>query len=837
MNKKQPIELSPDDVEYIELKPEDVEYVEQPSKKPERPPQEDAGFFQSLGQTAEGLTYGLGSGLTLGGLEELIAGGQALTSSEKEDFSKLYDKYLKIQEEKEKRIKEESPYAVMAGEFAGSLLPAFVSGGSTLAASGGTAAGKVLGKGLLERALKGAAAGAASSAVLGGISGGLTSQEGQLIGGTEEEKQKLLEDIKSGALAGGVFGGAIGGIIPPVFAGARGIRNKAADAFEKVSTLQQAKEAYKLGKAGKGFLTSASKEARFSEADKAVEGIFDMLKGMEKSSIKQITRPLEKASKGNLKIKSTIIQPPKITQYPEIKKFPEIVSLAEAGDVEGAAQMTQLIKTAVNYIKQGKPLEEIPILNKKLTTQLTGLKNDLMKELKNVASLKKQGNLEEAKTLITSLQDKYGKAATRELINVFDSTPSSGLMKKFEPVVDGVVEKARATTLKSVTKDLNKLAIKAISPEEIVSADQLPEIKVLQSIGKTKEAEQLKEFITNGLSPLDAYNLKKSIIDIKKAGVMPEGFADSITRAVDKELSDFSMTKAGKAFYGDVGELPKGMSPYEASLTAFSKLREALPEAITEKGRRLETRAKYLGERFHPETDLEKSILQLIDKLSLPGTDSREAIKTMRGTGGVETLFKKLKKEYPAQIQKIAEGAGYKGPKAADQFFKKLTGKIEETSKLTSIVRATLGDRPIESSEFAGMKAAASATPSILTSRRGTLLLGNIMGQTKAGLDELGEVVKESIKKGVPTGIKKTTKNLSKVSRSVYKLPEQKLAELAKSMMADPKSKTYGFGKNLLEAIRSGDTVKKNAVLFAVLQQPGFRDRVSSFISEEEGEE
>ena len=499
--------------------------------------------------------------------------------------------------------------------------------------------------------------------------------------------------------------------------------------------------------------------------------------------------------------------------------------------------MTQLIKTAVNYIKQGKPLEEIPFLNKKLTTQLTGLKNDLMKELKNVASLKKQGNLEEAKTLITSLQDKYGKAATRELINVFDSTPSSGLMKKFEPVVDGVVEKARATTLKGVTKDLNKLAIKAISPEEVVSADQLPEIKVLQSIGKTKEAEQLKEFITNGLSPLDAYNLKKSIIDIKKAGVMPEGFADSITRAVDKELSDFSMSKAGKAFYGDVGELPKGMSPYEASLTAFSKLREALPEAITEKGRRLETRAKYLGERFHPETDLEKSIVQLIDKLSLPGMDSREAFKTMRGTGGIETLFKKLKKEYPTQLQKIAQGAGYRGPKAADQFFKELKGKIEETSKLSSIVRTTLGDRPIESSEFASIKAAAAPTPGLVTSRRGLLTAANIAGQTKAGLSELKEIGKEKIGGVIPAGAKKATKDLSKVSQSVYKLPEEKLVEIAKGMMADPKSKTYGFGKNLLAAIRSGDTVKKNAVLFAALQQPGFRDSVSSFMSEEEGEE
>ena len=117
MNEKQPIELSPDDVEYIELKPEDVEYAEQPFKKLEPVAQKESDVFDYLGETAKGLAYGVGSGLTLGGLEEILAGAQALTSSEKEDFATLYDKYLKVQQERERRIKEESPYAVMAGEL------------------------------------------------------------------------------------------------------------------------------------------------------------------------------------------------------------------------------------------------------------------------------------------------------------------------------------------------------------------------------------------------------------------------------------------------------------------------------------------------------------------------------------------------------------------------------------------------------------------------------------------------------------------------------------------------------------------------------------------------
>ena len=119
-----------------------------------------------------------------------------------------------IEEQKEMEARERSPTASLIGEIGGSLLPSIATGGAGLAASGGRAAAQLGGKELLKAAGKGALAAGLTGAVQGGITGALSSTEGGLIGASAEEKQKLLEDVKSGAVTGGVLGGALGAAGP-----------------------------------------------------------------------------------------------------------------------------------------------------------------------------------------------------------------------------------------------------------------------------------------------------------------------------------------------------------------------------------------------------------------------------------------------------------------------------------------------------------------------------------------------------------------------------------------------------------------------------------------------
>ena len=257
--------------------------------------------LQEVGETALDVGRGVLSGLTLGGLEELTAGAKALTSEEPDDFSTLYKKYLEIEEQKEKAAKERSPTASFVGEIGGSLLPAFVTGGAGLAVSGGRAAAQLGGKELLKAAGKAALAEGALGAAGGAIAGGLSS-EGGLIGASEEEKQKLLEDIKSGALTGGVFGAALGAGGPLVKAGAEKFKESGRKLLGSTLLGEEILVAKEMGEQGKGFTTTASRKARDIEKTTNINQIKDDFLKIEDAAAQEFKAPLKRAAELDTKI-------------------------------------------------------------------------------------------------------------------------------------------------------------------------------------------------------------------------------------------------------------------------------------------------------------------------------------------------------------------------------------------------------------------------------------------------------------------------------------------------------------------------------------------------------
>jgi len=266
--------------------------------------------LESVGETASDLARGVGSGLTFGGVEELLAGGKALLSDEKESLQDLYRKYLEVEEKKTKEAQERSPVASTVGEVIGALAPALVTGGASMAATGGSTIGRLAGKELAKAAGKAALVEGGFGAAGGALAGGLTSEEGKLIGSTPEEREKLLEDIGSGALTGGVLGGAVGGAAPYAKKLVQWGKDTLGSGLEKTQLGQEIKTAAEMGKVGKGFVTLESKQARLAEKDARVSDIRKFLTApesqgvsLESAAAKEFKEPLEALSEVGLKVK------------------------------------------------------------------------------------------------------------------------------------------------------------------------------------------------------------------------------------------------------------------------------------------------------------------------------------------------------------------------------------------------------------------------------------------------------------------------------------------------------------------------------------------------------
>ena len=254
--------------------------------------------LEEVGETASDLGRGVLSGITMGGLEEIKAGGKALLSDEKDDFSTLYKKYLEIEEQKEKEARERSPTASLIGEIGGSLLPSIATGGAGLAASGGRAAAQLGGKELLKAAGKGALAAGLTGSVMGGITGALSSTEGGLIGASPEERKQLLEDVKSGAVTGGVLGGALGAAGPL----ASGAIQKTKEELLKYPLVKEMTQAVKMGKEGFGFLQEDASRAVLQKQKQRISSLAKKLDKMDELSAKKITDPLKQASFDEVKV-------------------------------------------------------------------------------------------------------------------------------------------------------------------------------------------------------------------------------------------------------------------------------------------------------------------------------------------------------------------------------------------------------------------------------------------------------------------------------------------------------------------------------------------------------
>lgn len=169
---------------------------------------------QAPGSDLEDVARGAAQGLTLNSADEIQGAIQAARhldlknlvenkSDELNKLKKLYRQYQKASEQEYLNSAKRSPYLYGAGQIAGVIAPAVLTGGTeALAAGGAKAASSGLASSLpsiLEAGAKGAAIGATAGAM---------GSEGGIIGATPQEQQQLTSEASQGAIAGGALGGA-----------------------------------------------------------------------------------------------------------------------------------------------------------------------------------------------------------------------------------------------------------------------------------------------------------------------------------------------------------------------------------------------------------------------------------------------------------------------------------------------------------------------------------------------------------------------------------------------------------------------------------------------------
>ena len=294
--------------------------------------------IDSIGETASDFGRAALSGVTIGGIEEMLAGGKAALSDEKGSFRDLYRKYLDIEEKRTREAEKRSPVATTVGELAGALAPAFVTGGGSMALTGGRAITQLAGKELAKAAGKAALVEGTLGAASGALAGSLSS-EGKLIGATPEERELLLKDAREGLLTGGALGGAAGAVSPLIRKGAGAAVDWAKDKLDDTIIGKQLRQAFKLGEAGGGYISEPQKIARAQEISKGVEESKDIITSALDKAGERIGDAIDVAESAGAKV-----------SVPEKDVKSLIPFLEESGEAELVRDLMQVMGSGIDPI-------------------------------------------------------------------------------------------------------------------------------------------------------------------------------------------------------------------------------------------------------------------------------------------------------------------------------------------------------------------------------------------------------------------------------------------------------------------------------------------------------
>jgi len=379
-----------------------------------------------------------------------------------------------------------------------------------------------------------------------------------------------------------------------------------------------------------------------------------------------------------------------------------------------------------------------------------------------------------------------------------------------------LLDTTRATeTVNDLLEERNKLGSLT---KDALTNDASKKIRIDASDLKS-ELDSKIEKLELEMPTIKSDNLSKSILDSIKnrnyKNLSPKELKDTLD-TVNMYINKMSTYKIPSPEMQDVLEL---LRPFRKLID--TKLKDTVPDYKVAANRFYEFNRAYLEQpmagRFDPATkdlyysDLKKgeqSVIEAYEKLiQQTGFPSKSSMNQLGGLGQLKKATSDFEK------QEIARQLPDQPIRSASDFIKKIQHQADDSAIRQSVLQT-------QENTAGGKLGVLDALGFAPTGRGNINIVAQKLGATKKALG--GTWVGDVSTKGAD------------LSRKVFKAPDEYLTGLASKLETTPG--LGSMGKALNEAIQSGNSPKKNAAIFTIMQNPSAKLLINAddFQDEEE---
>lgn len=365
-------------------------------------------------------------------------------------------------------------------------------------------------------------------------------------------------------------------------------------------------------------------------------------------------------------------------------------------------------------------------------------------------------------------------------------------LQRFTPNKEGEMnpsELRKTVKLKDAApEDLqNVQSVDEAIPEELQSSDQQGQLSDIIN-GRGNVASRSVKSTSKLMTPATE-GVTRGDVPVDQAWQAGKRFENLASQLYDKEGSSPQAKALVKEIQGTIkNKLTEALPEFAQQNQTFDLYNQYLPETLMSKGETSKLSGVRYGSTNNPELKLKQATESLITDLNKSGVSSKDAKQTFNQLSASLDNLQSIDKSMAAAAE--VEGKPY------ESIFNKLGLNKDEI--LQYIQRKSKRSQAYDT--FSGGQTVSLHIPKTVTG-----IASEMVG-----------------KAGVATG---------NIGGQIYGASKEVLGGLASKLQANPEVKN--LGKALEDAVTKGDTVKRNAAIFAIMQNPRAKAIIDPNLKEE----
>lgn len=363
------------------------------------------------------------------------------------------------------------------------------------------------------------------------------------------------------------------------------------------------------------------------------------------------------------------------------------------------------------------------------------------------------------------------------------SQRDSGAASKLLKVVDDADNKLGQEVGQSIEKATQRGVLVDLSPDIQQAADRINQLATqLPDLGATRKSAMAFDKIMNGMPQLTPTEIKGLIDDLDAA-------IGTFKSATNKDAAAIGTLNELLRYRKSVSDtFKKSVPEYSAAAERFESFRNVLEQLISG-DRPADVTQTFYGNLRNQDQKVYDRMLDMVQNVQKDG----------QAAHGYRTAFTNFMDSLENfQGQELTRGTKQVLPSA--ESLRKFILNASDDSVLRGSVRSTTEGRGVvpDAKEWLIGKAPTS----------GAYLAGRAMKSAEKIAD------------------KPIIEKTAAMTKAVYKAPAQAISNLASKLETSGQFKAVG--KALRESLENGDTAKKNAALFTIMQNPNARAFISA---------